>query len=162
MKMLRIRYSVLVLSIIFGSMIELTSCSKDDILDTDSGNAPSSIVGKRLLFNGGSYNVYGFTSNGGCNVPEGIEYGITTNLTKYPTYTYKKNSSSTASFTCNYSEKSKILSEYTYYDVSYNLTLSFITTTSGNLTGTVNFIKTGGNGGKSMYFTFKDKAFTFQ
>ncbi|MGD9978419.1 MAG: hypothetical protein AB7S54_10855 [Bacteroidales bacterium] len=155
--MRKVIFNILVFSLF---VIALAGCKKDDA--SEDSIAPKNIVGKQLLFNGGSYDVSEFTSNGTCKIPEGTEYGITTEVTKTPRYTYKRSDLKTASFTCNYSEKSTILSNYTYYDASFDLTLSFITTTSGTLTGTVNFIKTGGNGGKSMYFTFKDKAFTLQ
>jgi len=120
---------------------------------------PNSIIGKRLLFNL-SYDVSGFTSSGTCTVPSGLIYGMTYTITKSPTYTYKVNNSN-ALFTCKYSYKETMFSFYTNFDVTYNLTLTFLTTTSGTLTGTVNFIKTSGDL-DSMYFTFTDQPFTLE
>ncbi len=144
-------------------MILGVSCSKDDVA-SENYIAPKDIIGKQLLFNGGSYDISEFASNGTCKIPENRGSGIISVLTKTPRYTYHIIDSKTATFTCNYSEKCTYRGSYAYYDVSFDLTFIFESSTSGMLNGTAKFVKNSGNdnGFKSHYFNFKNKTFSLE
>jgi len=164
--MKKVQIYVLMLLLLVGA---INGCKKESIFSkTETIDIrPDNIIGKRLLFNGDSYDVSGFTSRGTCTIPSGLRYGFTHTITKSPTYTYELNSLN-ASFICNYSEKCTFAgsssTSYTNFDVKYTLTLTFTTTTTGTLTGSVNFIKTAGNNPyqNSMHFNFTDKPFTLE
>lgn len=135
-------------------------CGKDDA-STDS-IAPKKIEGKQLLFGGDTYKIYGFASNGICKIPEGTVSGVTTDIRNTPRYTYQKLDSKTSSFRCNYKTRVSSRTSYAYYDVSFSLTLTFTSSTSGTLSGTAYFVKTSGNNGRSSHYNFKNKAFTLK
>lgn len=137
-------------------MIVLTSCSKDDILDTDSGNAPSSIVGDSLLLYNSNLLIneraYNFTSQNKCNVRlfiSGTSFIVT------PTYSYAKKDKDDANFELRYKEKFTSLSYTWFHDYTYIVYLNFTSKTKGTYTATKKVITTGSsNETKTLSGTF--------
>lgn len=117
--------------LIWLTTTSLVSCVDiTDIVDPIEENndfAPNSIVGKTIEFDSGNIKGYNFTSDGTCRY-----YFTGQTLSETPTYSYNKNSNTTAAYSVNYTMLRGSLKSAT----NSSFTLTFTSTNGGNYSGT--------------------------